>query len=126
MSNPKTIVSGVVCECVPLEEIDRLRAENADLRNANRILRDALDAERAELAGMVAQRTAYAREFPPDAEGEPDTGSIHANIRAMKAELAELLTWMCNVPTDAQLDAEVPALGKQTGRQLLTRKGEGE
>jgi len=54
-----------------------------------------LDSERAanatltvELAGMEAQRMAYAREFSLTAEGEPDTGNIHANIRAMKAELA--------------------------------------
>ena len=37
------------------EEVDRLRAENADLRNANQILRDALDAERAELAARDAK-----------------------------------------------------------------------
>ena len=44
----------------------------------------------ARVAGLEAARIAYASEFPPDAEGLPDTGSIHANIRAMKARVAEL------------------------------------
>jgi hypothetical protein len=38
--------------------------------------------------GLRAARIAYASEFPPDAEGLPDVGSIHANIRAMKAQIA--------------------------------------
>jgi hypothetical protein len=37
--------------------------------------------------GLRAARIAYASEFEPDAEGMPDTGNIHANIRKLKAEL---------------------------------------
>lgn len=51
---------------------------------------NALEAQAREIAGLQAARMAYAREFPFDAEGEPDVGSIHQNIRAMKAEIAEL------------------------------------
>lgn len=34
-------------------------------------------------------RRAYASEFAPDADGEHDTGNIHQNIRALKAECAQ-------------------------------------
>lgn len=48
----------------------------------------------AELVSRVSMlesaRIAYASEFPPDAEGLPDTGRIHANICAMKVRVAEL------------------------------------
>lgn len=107
MDIAKTLRESCFCEgrgcelCRAADEIERLRAELAlaiDDCRAAQVERDnvraayitQIDRLRAELAGMVAQRTAYAREFPPDAEGEPDTGSIHANIRAMKAELAGL------------------------------------
>ena len=43
-------------------------------RNAARIERDAL----------AASRYAYATEFSLDEEGQPDVGSIHQNIRALK------------------------------------------
>jgi hypothetical protein len=49
-----------------------------------------LDAARAEIEGLHAARRAYASEFPQDSEGEPDVGSIHQNIRAMKAEIEGL------------------------------------
>lgn len=52
------------------------------VRNASRALR-ALVSERD---GLRAARIAYAKEFPLDAEGEPDVGSIHANIRSLVAE----------------------------------------
>ena len=57
-----------------------------------------------ELEAHKAARMAYASEFPPNADGEPDVGSIHQNIRAMKAELealkraiseAEPVAWAC-------------------------------
>ena len=44
----------------------------------------------ARVAELEAARIAYASEFPPDAEGLPDTGRIHANICAMKVRVAEL------------------------------------
>ena len=49
-----------------------------------------LDAARLEVARLQAARMAYASEFPPDGEGEPDVGSIHQNIREMKAEIERL------------------------------------
>jgi hypothetical protein len=48
---------------------------------------DAIDLLLAEVEGLRAARIAYANEFAPDAEGLPDTGNIHANIRKLKAEL---------------------------------------
>ena len=38
------------------------------------------------IAELEAARMAYASEFPLNADGEPDVGNIHANIRALKAE----------------------------------------
>lgn len=42
----------------------------------------------ARITEMEAARIAYASEFPVNADGDPDVGSIHANIRKLKAELA--------------------------------------
>ncbi|CAB5514491.1 hypothetical protein LMG26857_03550 [Achromobacter anxifer] len=39
-----------------------------------------------ELNGLEAARIAYASEFQMNSDCEPDVGSIHANIRALKAE----------------------------------------
>jgi len=39
---------------------------------------------------LEAARFAYASEFGLDEEGQPDKGSIHQNIRALKAKCAEL------------------------------------
>ena len=46
----------------------------------------ALIAERNE---WQASRIAYANEFPLNADGEPDVVNVHANIRSLKAQLAE-------------------------------------
>ena len=48
-----------------------------------------LIATASERDGLRASRIAYANEFPLNADGEPDVGNIHANIRSMKAQLAE-------------------------------------
>lgn len=65
-----------------------------DVAFDERVKRAAAEAEiarlTAELAGLRAARMAYASEFPLDAEGEPDVGSIHQNIRARKAKLAAM------------------------------------
>lgn len=45
-------------------------------------------AEDVRIRGVEAARFAYASEFAPDENGDPDVGSIHANIRKLKAELA--------------------------------------
>ncbi|WP_429499809.1 hypothetical protein [Paraburkholderia youngii] len=47
----------------------------------------ALEAANARISELEAARIAYANEFPPDAEGHPDVGNVHANIRAMKGDL---------------------------------------
>ena len=39
----------------------------------------------SRIAELEAARIAYASEFPPDANGDPDIGNIHSNIRALKA-----------------------------------------
>ena len=57
----------------------------------------------ARVAELCAARIAYASEFPPDAEGLPDTGSIHANIRAMKARIAQLESRLSEVIADLEM-----------------------
>jgi hypothetical protein len=42
------------------------------------------------IAQLEAARIAYASEFPLNADGEPDVGNVHANIRAMKKALTEI------------------------------------
>ena len=42
------------------------------------------------IAQLEAARFAYASEFCLNEEGQPDKGSIHQNIRALKAKCAEL------------------------------------
>ena len=41
-------------------------------------------------SGLEAARIAYAGEFALNSEGEPDVGSIHQNIRKLKADYAQL------------------------------------
>jgi DNA repair exonuclease SbcCD ATPase subunit len=45
---------------------------------------------RADVAELRAARIAYASEFPATADGDPDTGNIHANIRSLKARAERL------------------------------------
>lgn len=47
----------------------------------------AIEAYRKRIAGLEAARFAYASEFPPNEDGDPDVGSIHENIRKLKAKL---------------------------------------
>jgi hypothetical protein len=44
--------------------------------------------QHARIAGLEAARIAYASEFEPNADGDPDVDNIHANIRALKAQPA--------------------------------------
>lgn len=53
---------------------------------AKRYASAALSAVTAERDGLAAARMAYANEFAPDENGDPDVGNVHANIRALKAE----------------------------------------
>lgn len=67
-------------------EIDDLRAKSA-MDDAMLAGNGALITElRAKLAEHKAARIAYASEFPLDADGEPDVGNIHANIRKLKKD----------------------------------------
>jgi hypothetical protein len=53
-----------------------------------------LEEENNKLSDRIGQfeasRIAYANEFQPNEDGEPDVGNIHANIRKLKAERDEL------------------------------------
>ncbi|HEY8355403.1 MAG TPA: hypothetical protein VIK69_10380, partial [Methylophilaceae bacterium] len=42
------------------------------------------------VSSLRAARIAYANEFPTTEDGDPDTGNIHANIRALKARAERL------------------------------------
>ena len=93
-------------------QLDKLTAENEQLREQrNRIglcighalsggrkddheagLSERMNAIRALIAERnewQASRIAYANEFPLNADGEPDVVNVHANIRSLKAQLAE-------------------------------------
>jgi len=100
------------------------------------------DEARAELAGHKAARMAYASEFPLNEEGEPDVGSIHQNIRALKAELARLTTkrlwvwrnfsatkrelWVFDNPFPVYMDSDDPqTIGEPYGYAIFkpSRRG---
>ena len=57
---------------------------------------DSIESLQSRTGELCAARIAYASEFPPDADGLPDTGIIHANIRAMKARVAETAVFRAN------------------------------
>lgn len=48
--------------------------------------RTAIEPYAKRIAELEAARIAYASEFPPNQDGEPDVGSIHENIRKLKAD----------------------------------------
>lgn len=50
----------------------------------------ALSAVTAERDALAAARMAYANEFAPNENGDPDVGNVHANIRALKTERDQL------------------------------------
>ncbi len=64
----------------PVEIIQNAAIDSADL------IRNSVSALLAERDALYAVRIAYASEFPPNSDGDPDVGSIHANIRSLKAE----------------------------------------
>lgn len=78
-----------------IERVELLEASKADLltqlveKEAARVR----NAQAWELASqerdeLRAARIAYASEFPLNADGEPDVGNIHANIRKLKSDSA--------------------------------------
>jgi hypothetical protein len=73
----------------PADDRDRADARLITLsRNLLPGILARLDAAEKERDELRAARRAYASEFQPGDDGEPDTGSIHANIRAIKSALA--------------------------------------
>lgn len=74
--------------CCTIGKAEREWANAAFIAAANPAAILALLSERTQLAERVASleaaRVAYANEFPLNADGEPDVGNIHANIRALK------------------------------------------
>lgn len=48
-----------------------------------------IESQHARITELEAARFAYASEFAPTSDGDPDVSSIHANIRALKAQLAQ-------------------------------------
>lgn len=54
-------------------------------KTVHRLL-DEIERLRGVVDGYRAALQAYAGEFNPDANGNPDVGSIHANIRQLKEE----------------------------------------
>lgn len=44
----------------------------------------------ARIAELESARIAYASEFEPDTDGDPDVGNIHANIRVLKTQLSTI------------------------------------
>lgn len=59
--------------------------QEPDLQMQNARLQQEVDALRRRVSELEAARIAYASEFPLTADGEPDVGNIHANIRKLKA-----------------------------------------
>jgi len=61
----------------------------------------ALSAVTAERDRLAAARMAYASEFAPDENGDPDVGNVHANIRALKTERDRLREQVKALQSDA-------------------------
>lgn len=81
--------------------------------------RAALSAVTAERDGLAAARMAYANEFAPDENGDPDVGNVHANIRALKAERDRLLS------DNASLRGSCKALGEENKQLKRENKRQG-
>ena len=79
----------------------------------------ALSAVTAERDGLAAARMAYASEFAPDENGDPDVGNVHANIRALKAERERLLS------DNASLRGSCKALGEENKQLKRENKRQG-
>ncbi|MBJ9895267.1 hypothetical protein [Burkholderia cenocepacia] len=71
----------------PIAKFDNTAAAYSESAQAIEDLLSELEAAQRERDELRAARIAYASEFAPDAEGFPETGNIHANIRKLKAEL---------------------------------------
>lgn len=65
-----------------------------------------------DLKALEAARMACASEFPSNSDGEPDVGSIHANIRTLTAERDKLLNALQGLAND-------PVVHRARGRAKL-------
>lgn len=80
--------------------IGELRKENEYFKRELQKAKDALDLRTTcyeqlikagqEIEELKAARIAYASEFTPDKNGNPDVDSVHENIRLMKAKLEKI------------------------------------
>ena len=68
--------------------IARHGMQDAFTLNAYRALK-MVRTQHARITELEAARFAYASEFAPNCDGDPDVSNIHANIRALKAQLAQ-------------------------------------
>lgn len=68
---------------------------------------------RERVAQLEAARIAYASEFPLNADGEPDVGNIHANIRAMNARLAAQPVAASAAGLEGLTDGRIDAIAKK-------------
>ncbi|MFY3460030.1 hypothetical protein ACOTJD_25585 [Achromobacter xylosoxidans] len=88
---PQTYIDTLeMCAADNLRTIEQLQGERAEQA---RLLGAGGERELALMAridSMEAARLAYASEFPSNENGDPDVGSIHQNIRALKARLAQV------------------------------------
>ena len=77
---------------------------------------------RNEVSWMRAARLAYASEFPATEDGDPDTGNIHANIRALKTEIEEMRSevaeWKRVASAQAELHGEAEARAERLAEAL--------
>jgi len=91
---------------------DQLDAYADSIRAKDRLI----EQQASRIAGLEAARIAYASEFPPDAEGLPDVGNIHANIRLLKSDLAALRS---DIEAQIQLTREAMAIASAYRATLL-------
>lgn len=73
------------------DEFSKLkRVEDLSLKHS-RFVAEEIQELRSRIDGLEAARIAYANEFELNSDGEPDVGSIHQNIRKLKAENKDLV-----------------------------------
>ena len=81
----------------------------------------------SQVSGLEAARFAYASEFALDEEGMPDKGSIHQNIRKLKADYAQLETELADAKKDQaryQWIRQAGAWESEVGLDLLSGRPE--
>lgn len=89
-THEKVLTEQCIARCMDLVRSKLIEAAIFDenvppMLVSNAVVKAVQDAHK-KVQELEAARFAYASEFPPNADGEPDVGSIHANIRKLKAE----------------------------------------